>query len=541
MKWIKHITVVAVLASTAWHAHAAMEKPVVIDGAMLSITVSDFHGLIDEVGGVIEKIQPGMGGMLKMMLGMQLGDPALTGIPVGSGLSVVALDKTQIFAVIEVAEAQSASYLSLAQSKGLQANYTNGVLVLALSEEILAKGIEQSDAVKNILLAKRSPTLRIALQPGLVLDQNQEALDGFMQMLPNLMGQGMMQQPGATLDLAESVTKLIEGELRVLLSLAEQCDKVEVVFAPEGGALTLSKTILPKAGTPLAALVNAPMKSKANPKIQSGLLGDATIKYDLHVANFEALGTFFGIEAKKVVQEMQLEEINVDAAMTLLQKWLKLYDGTSIESLAFEDGKNKIRRVTGITDEALVLSALKSMPTDLAPLLGLYEEFGMPLVLEFKENVREVAGTKIHQFVLKMDLTSMPSEQSEPLKAMGLDHWIFDLAITDGLMFYSEPEAMEELIQRVTEGESTSPLKARSDYPAGGFYYLDLDVGEYMAIASMMMPDILEAATLKQTMKTLFEGVPSLTSAGFMQDGCMSWSVRIPGELLARLTMINQM
>ena len=74
-----------------------------------------------------------------------------------------------------------------------------------------------------------------------------------------------------------------------------------------------------------------------------------------------------------------------------------------------DDGKIKIRYVREITNEAEALAALKSLPVDMAPFFNLYEELGIPLSLEFKENVREGAGTKIHQIVLKMDFTSMPA------------------------------------------------------------------------------------------------------------------------------------
>ncbi|MDF7825116.1 hypothetical protein P4B35_13920 [Pontiellaceae bacterium B12227] len=546
MKWIKSITVLTVLTATVLQSGAAVEKPVVMDEAMLSVTVSDFHGLMDEVGGVAAQVSPMMNGpMIKSMLGMQLGDPGLAGIPVGSGLSIVALDMTNIFAVVEVAEAQSASYISTAQSKGMMAKYVNGALILASSEAVLAKGAAKSDAVKNVLLAKRSPTLKIAMQPVAIMDRNKEAIDGFMQMLPALMGQSMMQQPGATLDSTASITKLLEGELRVLLSVAGQCDKVEVIVAPKDGSIKLSETFIPKAGTPLAALVNAPVKAEPNPKIQAGLLGDAAIKYDFHYANVDALGDFVSSEALKLVQEMNLEDINVDATIAAMQKWLDIYGGTGCEVVDFgEDGKMKVRYVTEISNEAKALDALKSMSTDMAPFLKLYEELGIPMALEFKENVREAAGTKVHQFVLKMDFTSMPAEQKEQMAGMGLDNMVYELAITDGKMFYSEPGAIEGLIQAVKAGKSTSKLQARTDYPAGGFYYFDLDMGAYMAFVAMMMPEVPEAAMMKQQMATMFDGVPPITSAGFKKDGCVQWGITIPGELLAKygqMIMMAQM
>ena len=77
MKWIKGIclaVVVGLFAGNAAMAGAEIEKPVALDDALLTVTVSDLHGLIDGVGTVASRISPMMNGaMLKSMIGMQIG------------------------------------------------------------------------------------------------------------------------------------------------------------------------------------------------------------------------------------------------------------------------------------------------------------------------------------------------------------------------------------------------------------------------------------------------------------------------------------
>ncbi|MDF7800878.1 hypothetical protein P4C99_15490 [Pontiellaceae bacterium B1224] len=549
MNWIKITTVAVVVAVAPAVTRAAVEKPQIMEEAMISITVSDLHGFLDEVGNVAAQISPMMNGpMIKNMVGMQLGDPGLAGIPTGSGLSIVAMDPTNIFAVIEVAEAQSAGYISVAQSVMLQAKYANGVLVLAGTPEALAMGAEKSGKVKSALLTKRSPELCLAMQPAAMIERNQEAIDGFMQMMPAMLGQSMMSAPGATLESTQATTEIMEGEMIVGMSLAKQCATAEIKLTPKGGSVQLSKTIVPKAGTALAKLVNAPVVNKENPKIHSGLLDKGTILMDFYFANPEALGEFVATEVEQLMKELQLEDVDADALTANLKKWFELYGiGTGSEMVSFggADGQMSIQYVTEVSDPAASLNLLKNMDKDMAPFFKMYESFGMPITTAFKENVRESDGIKVNELSMSFDFSGMAPEQRQQMELMGLSNIVYEVAVDNNLMLYSGKGEMEALIKRVKSGASTqSPLKARAVYPKGGFYYFDLDMGDYMTLVSRMLPASPETAMMKQQMSTLFEGVDPLTSAGFKQNGCVMWSVNIPSDLLAKygqMIMMAQM
>jgi hypothetical protein len=546
MKWIKTVLIAAALSAVLPAARATIEKPKVMDEAMLSLTVSDLSGFLNEVGGVAAQVSPGMSGdMLKMLLGMQLGDPALSGIPAGKGFSIVALDTTNIFAVIEVSDAQSTTYISTAKAKGLESAYAEGLLVLAGTPDAVKKGVALKDQVKSSLLSSRSPTLRLALQPSSMIERNQDAVDGFMQVMPALMGQGMMNQPGATLESVANLSKVMEAELRVLISLSKQCETAEVVLAPKNGSLQLSETLVPKAGTALHTLMTAPAIAKNNPKLNAGLLGDATILADFYFANSEALAAFIGTETEKLIQEMKLEDVDAANVAAVMKKWTSLYSGTGCEAISFgADGNFKVRYVMEVKDEADTLAALRSMQADMVPFLQLYENLGMPMELVFAENVRSAGTIPVHQMTVKMDMQVLPEEQRVQMETMGLNEMVYELALKNDRLYYSEPGGMEELIKLVEDGTAGTSLEARTVYPAGGFYYFDLDLGEYMAFAASTLSDDPSAAVIKQQMTTAFQGVPPVTSAGFKEDGCMMWSVNIPGELLAKygqMVMMMQM
>ncbi|QBG47916.1 hypothetical protein EGM51_11100 [Verrucomicrobia bacterium S94] len=533
MKWSR-ITTVTVL-SMVISAQAQVKKPVVMDKAMLSVSIPGIHGFLDEVGLVAAKASPMMNGaMLKSMIGMQLGDMNLAGIPADGGISIVAMDTTNIFAVLEVSEAQSSAYLNMAKAQKLQAVYLDGAVVVAGNAVALETAKANAGAAKSALLAGKDPVLSLAMQPADVIEQNREAVDGFIQMMPAMLGMSMMHQPGATLDSTESLSKLLQAELLVLLSLAEQCSEAEIKLAPQNGSLVLSETFVPNAGTPLAELVNAPVVYQENAKLHAGVLGDGTLRLDMRFANPEALSRFVVAETLKAVKALDLVDVDADALAGTMTKWMNIFAGTGCEVVSFDENGYNVRYVMGVADEARTLQALREMNSDMAPFLKMYESLGMPVSMTFKENVRDADGLKVHAFGFEYDLSAMPEEQRKQMESMGVQKMMFDLAITDGKLFYAEKGGVETLVAEVKSGKDAAKIEAHTRYPAGGFYYLDWDMGEYMAFVAESLPAGPSAAMMKQQMSTMFKGTSPVTSAGFRKDGMVSWSVTIPGDLIAK-------
>jgi len=528
--------ILAVCFSIASLAGAGIvEQPSAMPDAMVSVTVSDLHGFIDGIGSVAAQVSPMASGMMiKSMAGMQLGDPGLAGIAPGKGLAIVALDQSNIFAIVEVGEAQAPTYTATLSQKGLHAKYADGVLVVAKDAAQVDKGVSEIVAVKDALLAKRSPDLRVVAQPAAMIEKNKAQIDGMMQMMPMLIGMGMAQSsPGMDPASAQGLLRILEGEIRIFRSLAEQCATAEIVLAPNAGSLQFSEIFAAKPGTRLATLMNAPKVNQPNPGIQAGLLGNAAIAVDSTMSNPEAFTSFLIEEMDLLLNEMGLE--SSAPLKDCIKKWMGLFNGSFSETVGF-GGKNfvDVNYVLAVKDEASALSLLKSMEQDMAPFLDLYKSFGMPMSLKFLENVREHNGVKIHQF--KVDV-SMSPEQLAAAGAMNmnLSNMVYDVAICDGLMLYSMGGAgIETLIDRVKDaGFQADPLKARSIYPANGFYYCDVDVAKYMAGIASILPQ--DPNNPMPQLATLLQGADPVTSAGFRDDGLVMWSVNIPGSLIGKV------
>ena len=522
-------------------AAPVIDKPAVLPEAMLSVTVSDLHGLIDGIGSVAAQVSPMMNGMmLKSMIGAQLGDPGLMGIAPGNGFAVVALDPTNIFAVVELAEVQAASfYTNVLVPKQLEAKYDDGLMIVAQTKAQVAMGVELATAVKSTLLAKRSPTLRIALQPAAIIERNDDSIQGMLAMMPVLMGQNMMQTPGTTVESAELTTQILEGEVRVLLSLADQCDSAEVVLAPKNGSIRITETFVPKAGSRLETLCNAPAINPPNPKIESGYFEGGMILFDSLIANPEALMAFVVAETELLFKEMEISDVDLSGWNSFCEKWWALLGGSLCESVGFDtESGMSVGYLMDVNDEAGALDLLKTLSQDMEPFTKLYDDLGMPMTVEFREGVREYKGIKIHQLAIQMAMTNQSEEVAAQLSEMNLTNMVYDIAITDGVMIYAMGgEKVEPLLDRLgDEAFTPAPLKARSVYPADGFYYLDLDMGKYMTSVASIMP----APWMEQVMP-LLQGVEPITSAGFKAEGRVMWSINIPGDLLTKIGQVVMM
>ncbi len=543
MKWIKGIclaVVVSLFAGNTAMAGSEIEKPVVLDDALLTVTVSDLHGLIDGVGSVAAQVSPMFNGaMLKNMIGMQIGDPGLAGIAPGKGLAVVALDPGTIFAIIEINEAQMPVYTNALAMMGMQSRYSNGLLIIGDTAEQIAKGAGYADAVKSTLLAQRSPTLRIALKPSESIAKNDAQIQGMLQMMPMMMGMGMQQNPGTSPEFVQSLTKVLEAEVRVLLSLAKQIESAEITLAPANGSIRITEVYSPVLGSHLATFCNSPKINKWNPKLHSGLLDEGAIQVDFCFANPEALTTLYMAEADQLVKEMKLDSEQVKSFVDSMKKWMAVYGGTGCESILSGSSSGIDASILlEVKDEAFALEALKTMQTDMAVFTKLYEDMGMPISFEFKENVREHAGVKIHQLKMNMSMEQMCATEQEPFAALGLTNMQYEIAITDGILAYAMGGSrIEQLIDQIKEPNTSAPaLKARSVYPPDAALYCDINMGKYMAFIAGFMPETPNNP-LPQFAAMLKDAEP-ITMAGYRNNGRLMFSVNVPGDLLSKIGQI---
>ena len=545
-KDIRRVITLVVMAAAVGISCGArpIEEPAVIEGALVSITIPDLHGLLDALGTTASQVSPILSGpMLKSMLGMRLGDPALAGIAAGKGLAVVALDPATVFGVLEVGAGQLGTYTNQLATLGMSSRYRDGLLVVAKSAAALVRGGTSAKQVRDRLLSRRSPTIRVGFQPAGYIAANQEQVQGLVRTMSGLMGKGVQAQADTQLQpqsAVQGMTRVLEGEILVLLSLLKQTESVELVITPARGALRIDEVIQPVRDSRMATLFSAVRKNAWDPKVRSGAAGAAAFMIDFCIENGEALADFLGAEIEQLIAELKFNGPQVKGLAGYIRKWLGVCGGTISESVLSGDQPGLIAKyVMAITGEKAALDLFRNTQSDLERMgvLAFYAKLGMPMSFAFEEHVRTYRGEKIHAFKTHISTEHMPGPQREQIEAMGLANIRYELAAFDGLMAYAMgSRAMDSLIDALKDPEPTAaPLVARRVFPGGGFCYADLDVARYIGFLASFMPRIPGNPMPFEQIAEALNCAEPVTSAGRVSGGRLQWGVNVPANLLARI------
>ncbi|MBN2704444.1 MAG: hypothetical protein JXR23_09565 [Pontiellaceae bacterium] len=532
-KSAKFMLAVCVSVVTAGHA-AVIEKPAVMKEAMVTATISDLHGFINGVGSVAVQVDPTLSGAaMKTVFGSMVGDIGLNGFEAGKGLAVVMLDPQNFFAVAEISADKQEFYSIAFESMNLAAKYEGGLLVICMDPLQLDRFVAMAPAVQQQLLSKRSPSLKVSCSPAALTTQFGDLIDMGMKELFNQLALELSETEAAP------VGKILEAELRVLLSVVKQCEAYELEVTPIDGSIRIDETCDAVAGSRLEKLLNAPKINKPNSKIQSGLLGGGAIAVDGLMANPDALTTFMNDEAMALTKEMKIDEKDISKWLNYMNKWTGLYGGSFAETISFGgDSFFDIRVIEEIKDADKALAMMNSMEDDMAPIFDFYEELGIPMTVNFNENARTYKGTQIHQIVF--DFSDLPEEAQMAMEMLKLTDLTMEYAVVDNKMIYTMGGSMDELIERIkSKNIASQPLLARSIFPADAVLYADVDIFKYLEGILSIMP---EEAGMEEAMPVLqvLRGADPITMAAYVENGAAMGSVNIPKSLIAKIVMAIQ-
>jgi hypothetical protein len=533
-KSAKFILAVCVSVVTAAHA-AVIEKPAVMKEAMVTATISDLHGFINGVGSVAVQVDPTLSGAaIKTALGSMVGDLGLNGFESGKGLAVVMLDPENFFAVAEISADKQEFYTVAVESMDLAAKYQGGLLVVCMNPLQLDRFVGMAPAVQQQLLSKRSPSLKVSCSPAALTTQFGDLIDMGMEELFS----GVKSELDGTE--AASVVKILEAELRVLLSVVKQCNAYELELTPVDGSVRIDETCVAVAGSRLEKLLKAPKINKPNSQIHAGLLGGGAIAFDGLMSNPDAFTTFINDEAMALSKEMKINESDLSKWLNAVNKWKGLYGGSFTGTMSFGgDSFIDLREVVEIKDADKTMALLSSMKRDMmAPILDLYEELGVPMTMDFKENARTYKGTKIHQIII--DFSDLPEEAQMALEMMKLTDLTVEYAVVDNKMVSTLGGSMDQLIDRITSKNIASqPLLARSVFPADAVLYADIDVPAYFEGLFSLIPDDADMEEMLPILQNL-RGADPITMAAYVENGAAMGSVNIPKSLIAKIVMTIQ-
>ena len=512
----KVVLALSVFAASMTQA-ALVEKPVVLKDAMLTATVSDLHGFIDEACTIGSKFHPMMNSMmLKSMGGMQIGDSGFRGVAPGTGGALVMLAPENMFVVLEVVPEKKDLYLAFVEEQVcVPAKYVDGVVVMGSDPDLLSEYVAMVPAVKKQLLSRRSATLRVACSPSLLTSQFAAEIQQGVQM----MTMGMSAEMG-------DMSKVLEGEVRVLLSLASQCNAYELEISPSAGALRINETISAVPGSRLDAFLKAPVVNKPNPNLGCKMLGDGVVSFESFVANPSAMNTLIKGEAVAVLQAMGLDAGCLDAWLELMAALYENCGGMLCETIGFggEDFPVDVRCVCEMKDGAAALGFVKSSCQADGVVAQFCKGLGVPVTMDYTENVGECKGVKLHR--VSVDVSG---EAGMAMEMMGIGNYELDLALVGNVLVGAPKDAMDQVVGAVQQGTKPHKIQARKVFPSGGDFYVDFDLAQLAKGAKSMVPPEMSSYL------DVVEGADPISAACFSGGGAAKISIDIPESLISKI------
>jgi hypothetical protein len=231
---------------------------------------------------------------------------------------------------------------------------------------------------------------------------------------------------------------------------------------------------------------------------------------------------------------MSLEPGVMEKWTQMMELWPKLFSGSMAETVSMDPEHGfSVEFMVAMRETENFPALLESLFNLMKPMMSMYEDMGMPMNFDLKLNARSHGDLQIHQYNFMYDLEKMEPQAAEQIRAMGMEKMMSELTVLDNrLLWTMGSSSLDDLIARIRKGElGKNSLHARSVYPAGGFYYYDMDMGEYFVLIAGMMPPEAELVMFDTLAENLKES-PPLSGAGFRQENRIQFNNLIPAGFI---------
>lgn len=516
-------------------APLSIPEAVLLDGALLTAAVPDLHRTLDACQELMDAVmkETGVEFDLKAQLGGLIQDPELNGIPEGSGAALV-WDGTVWYALLEC-DRDTAEILALMTSEtGMESAVMDGQLLLSQNAAGLEAGkAGAAKAAEQLLNGDRTGGTVVVNSADLIEEFRPQINMGLI-MMTNMMAYSGGQAGAPSPESMKGLAKFLEGEMRVLLSMASQIEVLDLSVTPSGKGLSFSQTMRMKEGSHLHRLITAPDVLQPDPAISVELLEPAMVGIEIHLSNPEALQTYLQAETDQLVTDMMLQPEAVEKWKEMLDMWTVFMGGSMAETVNIDpESGMSIAYILSMADEKAFLNIMEQMPIWMEPFTRMYEDMGMPMKMEMNLNSREYKGHAVHAYDFGYELDQMDPDMAAPLEQMNMADLKSEFTVVDNRLLWAMGSfPLNQLADNMIEGKkSGKPLFARRVYPDGGFLYYDLNMGLYMKYISAFMP-LEEMKEMFAAVTEKLKAAPPLTGAGFQQGNRVQWRMDLPVALL---------
>jgi hypothetical protein len=472
-----------------------------LDQALVVGVVGDVLGAIDDIDAFIASIAPAMGPeTTKGQMKMQLQDPDLVGFQDGAGAALAVFDQRVRVVVIDVGSDLAETYAArMAEAGNENVEAVDGTLVVSKTDDGLALGRKLAAQIRDQLLAGAdSKAEKFTVYVGRAWERYGAQVEAMLQTFSA--GLGAMQamaaaQTGAAQspDAAPALAGVLEAYGRTAISLIKQIETLDVRVEPSAQGVRLDVAATPVAGSGLEKLAAAEVTPSQG--LSRGLGGQGAIRGQSSI-NGPALGRFFSDEVAAVLRQVDIPRLDAEATIAWLSEAVAIYGDGFAMDYVLPDGPMVSGGIVMLTpDPAVALGFLREMREKMAStgLTAFYEAMGQTFDVEFTENVREHNGVAIHGLLMQQELTNLPPESAEAIKAM-MGEMAYDIAILDDRMIYAMTGVkIEDLIDAARdENAPEMDLAAKTIFGPNQHTYVDLEVGQVlekvMGLVSQQLP-----------------------------------------------------
>jgi len=554
--WIACLLILTVVYATPPASHAVSEEPAIdeipaataprsIEEAAATLVANDLGGFVDRVANLAESIVPSLDTkQLRTQGEMALGSPGLFSATQRIGLAVVVFPEGEAVLLADVPDSVRGAFGATLKMFGARSDMAENLVLMATNNRCLEIGKQLASQVKSRFFGQPpEPVLRISLHPNRTLSQHDEEIQEMLKALPDLMNEARSSQADAGIPMATAgFDRLVEAELRVLLSLARQVDSLELALAPgsEGLEIGVGVTATPKSN--LDDFFSAPHDSKGL-EILKFAPGTGSVRA---VACFEskAIGDLLQKEMLSLFDRMEFPGTDPDALMNWTRELMGVFGGSFAMDL-FTPGGSLLNGtyLYRIEDPEAALEMFRTMQQKMEAtgIAAFYASLGMPMDLTFKENVRQHKGIPIHQMTFHMEMKGMPPNEAKMLGRL-FENLNYELAIVDHHMGYTMGgDSVEDLIDGMLAGAhpDSKPLAAGGRFGPGANLYADLGLSGYLRFLSEIAVENLPKAGIEDPLKKMqatFDGAEPILGAAFLAPGESNLKLFVPVDLMKRIS-----
>lgn len=502
-----------------------------INDALVVIVAGDLQGLITQFGQLASQSRPDLSGdSLKQMFGAQLGDPELKGMPPGAGIVGAFFSNGAQVMMLEVAAESAEPYKNLLTSRGSMAEVVDGLLISSRNQIGMDTARAASAEVKAMLQGAGNPTVDLRINMKQIVQLYGPTMQFMIQQMTSSMSQGAT--PGATPGQPDmqSAKKMVEAQMRALMAIAQQIDKVNAILSFSAEGASFEKIITPTAGSDLAKLAAAPTvpgDTLAPLVPQSGAIRGFVM------FNGQALGALLRNAIAAVTAQMTIDPAAL-AAINELFTSMDALQGEGFSALMpgekVGSGIALYKTASPEAAQQMLASWLNIFKADAVK--NFYASMGMPVTITVTDKARDYAGTPIAQMTV-----DMPATQGIPPGTFPMNYEM--AAVNDMVVLAMGSTSLDKQIDFIKATDRVSaPLRAQSVMPAGGDAYIDVSAGDLVA----MIEQYAQAAGQTQMPKVgqALQGAQPITISADMAGDTIRGRMLVPADVVNKIVQAAQ-